>query len=153
MSSKFPKTIDGIDKFNKIVQKNITGTTQVGTDVRVVAVRETFMGANITWSFMSDAAATGKEFLLVLLVVIRHNLAEASLSLADGNDGYLPEQDVLWSRLYWGNDAVFTTQLGVDRVKTKRKLKAGDKIKVIMKASGAAVDIRFAAFISSFWGT
>ena len=111
------------------------------------------MGGNIVFAHMTDPASTGKEFLLVFLVVVRENESAKNIGASDGNDGYLPEEDVLWSRIFWSNDAVFLQNIGSDKIKSRRKLQEGDSIRIVMKASGSATDHRFASYHSYFLGS
>ena len=76
------------------------------------------------------------------------------LGMVDGNSLYKPEEEVLWSKIIvLGNvgDAEVTV-IGTDRIKTRRKLKKGDKLYLITDASAANL-AKFAAIFTAFYGT
>ena len=132
--------------------KNVTGTGQTGTIQYTSPRNTTYMGGTITGCHLADLAATGKEFLLVLLIHVRENQAVGVISTTDGADGYLPEEDILWSKLFMGNDADMQSEIFTEKVKARRKIREGDVLRLEMRASGSATNHEVAFFHTFFMG-
>ena len=99
----------------------------------------TFNGGIISGSFRKNIVqANGKG--IALLIVVRDGDVTNDILMADGNQTYKPEENVLWGR-NWG----FTGDAGVpitvdslhflDVIKTKRILRNGDAIHLIVKST------------------
>lgn len=123
-----------VDKDVIFFSKDAVGTTQVETIVRTSDEAETFNGAIISGQVVT---ATNAGVLAIALVYAADGAA-GSLAFTDGSTMISPEQDVLWSDVFElsrvQDDARFFAN-----IKTKRKMKRGDKIIMVYKATAADV--------------
>jgi len=150
---KHQKKIHNMRKHQKVYTKDHNNSTQAETNVDTFSASETFMGGHIKGTIHVDDVATSNGILAMALVKVPHNKSASNLSISDGGDFYLSEEDVLWSDLFRGSD---TTEFLIrvdDKIKTKRKFSKDDKLVLIGKANGSGDYFRVALRLISFFGS
>ena len=141
-----------IDKTLIYVKQTIPDT-QVESTLRIAGVAETYSGGHFVGTVSIDTAPAGLEDLVAMIVHVREGqVASTIANFTNGDNIYLPEQDVLWIRT-WGFPQL---SLGVvilqfaDRIKTMRKLKKNDKLLLIARSSAAGIHKLNAVFSGFF---
>ena len=128
-------------------------------DKRIIVVKESGIGGGVTektlftasgactlvgvrWQFYSygDAGTGGNAHDLAwMLVIVRDGQSVGTVSVADGQSLYEPEQDVLaWGVTTSGANSM-SAQLDEDKFdglcKTMRKLKSGDQLALLLRGT------------------
>ena len=136
-----------IDKENMFILSNSLGTSQDATTVRTSTVAETFSGGHIQ---ISIGRVSGGGVVQVALVHIPEGASTPTLSSTDGDPLCNPEEYMLWGASVYVPTASIEPVIMKDRIKTMRKLKPGDTMRVLMKG-GVATVANVTALLTSFY--
>ena len=110
-------------------------TAQVPNVVHVAAVAETFSGGNAQIAWACNLAGVVSTFMLI---VLREGHATPAIDLSSGAVKPFPaEADMLWTRTVVTDGTTGYSLHAIDRIKTQRKLKPGDRLLVLYKSSSA----------------
>ena len=123
-----------IDKKIVQVQQTVTNS-QTNTLIYAATEAVTYSGGHVSWCFVGSAAGLGTW----ALVYVREGQTASVSNISNAATFYTPEQDVLAVGNFGSSSTDFDVVFFNMKVKTKRKMKAGDEIRLI--ANGSAANI------------
>ena len=138
-----------IEKANIAINIGSQTDTQSNTTVRLSTFPETFVGAKIVLAL--DGVNSTSGFYKFALIRLPEGFSVNSLVHVQGAPVYIPEEDVLWyDTIHKINSTEFIPQIVAD-VKTKRKLKPGDKILLVINGEGAVSTLTIFGSVTSWY--
>ncbi len=142
MSKVIVKTKKMSPDWIRTVHTLAAGTTQTTSTLFTCGVvPRTF--SRLFFSGGIEPKVTG-DFVMCV-IILRDGLAQPGLSLTSGGTPYEPQEDVLWMDRWMINPTLNGNQVmkfNYD-IKAQRKMKEGDRIRVVALGSSATVDMEF----------
>ena len=130
-----------IDKKIVSIQASVGSGAQTSATVFSATEAVTYTGGHVSWCFVGAGAGVGAW----ALIYVREGNVANTVDINNSSTFYTPEQDILALGHFGSSATDFDVVFNNLKIKTKRKMKAGDTIIFRTTGSAAAVGTLAAA--------